>query len=583
MYKLFMALRYLRAHKIIYFSIAGVAVGIMTLVVVTSIMGGFSRDMRSRIRGMQADIVVTSRDRSLWILNYEELCERIRRIPRVRGCAPRLEYAAWLGRGGNPRDVVIVGIDPRKEREVGDLESYFREGNKKVFDFRSETGREAGLPGVVVGSELRGKGHAGFITARHSTTPILCVKDFDEVGYFRSRMTEYDSNYVFVHLPDAQEFLKLASPPAVNQLAVSVEDYERDGRAVRAAVIEALHAARECESPGLHRYFHCGPFETRTWEQVRANLLAAVDVERGIMIIILFLIVVVAAFNIASIYTLVVRAKTRDIGILRALGATEGGVTSIFLVSGGLCGVIGSLFGLGLGLLFAWNVNEIEGFVRVVSREMNERAYANTGEKPTWAEAWAAAGALAAAAVALVSNWWIFYRERRPHPWGRMAAALVLLPAAAVFSTLWSEGYRPDELFDPDLGPGFPAGVVAAFAAVWILFAAAWRLLDRWRSRPAWIFFGFAGTIVLSALLVVLVATLAIAASIAILQPGPGWRGLELFNRQIYYLERIPVYVDYRGLAFIVATTLVVSVIFAIYPALRAASANPIDVIRDEA
>ncbi len=571
MYKLFMALRYLRAHKIIYFSIAGVAIGIMVLVVVTSIMGGFSRDMRSRIRGMQADIVVTSRDRSLWITDYDDLCGRIRRLPGVRGCAPRLEYAAWLGRGGNPRDVVIVGIVPEKEREVGDLAKYFAKGSRKTFDFPRESER----PGVVVGSELSGRGHAGFITARHDVTPVLCVKNFDELGYFESGMTEYDATYVFMDLPDAQDFLKLSRPPRVNQLAVSVDDYEGRGREVRAAIIEALHAARECETPERHRYFQCGLFVTQTWEQMRANLLAAVDVERGIMIIILFFIVVVAAFNIASIYTLVVRAKMRDIGILRALGATEGGVTSIFLVSGGLCGVIGSLFGLGLGLLFARNVNEIEGFVRVLSREMNERAYGALGSGPSWAEAWAAAGALAAAAMALVSNWWIFYRERRPHPWGRIAAAMLLLSGAAWMSTLWASGNSRLEKVQ--------VVAVTAVAAVWFVFALAWRLLDRWRSRPAWIFFGFGGTLVLSAILLVLVSTLAIALSIATLHPGPGWRGLELFNRQIYYLKEIPVYVDYQGIALIVVTTLVVSVIFAVYPALRAASANPIDVIRDEA
>src|SRR5688572_28599844 len=101
MYKLFMALRYLRAHKVIYFTIVGVALGIMTMVVVTSLMGGFSRDMRSRIRGMQTHIIVTSIDKNLWITNYESISESIRKIPHVTGCAPRLEYEAWLGRGGS--------------------------------------------------------------------------------------------------------------------------------------------------------------------------------------------------------------------------------------------------------------------------------------------------------------------------------------------------------------------------------------------------------------------------------------------------------------------------------------------------
>src|SRR6185295_10040681 len=122
MYKLFMAFRYLRAHKIIYFSIVGVALGIMTMVVVTSLMGGFSRDMKSRIRGMQTDIVVTSAEKNLWLVDYDGICDEIRKVPHVTGCAPRLEYEAWMGRSGSYSDVHIVGIVPEAEKGVSQLE-----------------------------------------------------------------------------------------------------------------------------------------------------------------------------------------------------------------------------------------------------------------------------------------------------------------------------------------------------------------------------------------------------------------------------------------------------------------------------
>src|ERR1051325_11534253 len=116
MYKLFMAFRSLRAHKIIYFSIVGVAVGILAMVVVSSLMGGFARDMRSRIRGMQTQISVVSADKNLWFKDYLELSEAIRKIPHVTGCAPRLEYQAWLGRKGTFSDVHLVGILPQYEK-----------------------------------------------------------------------------------------------------------------------------------------------------------------------------------------------------------------------------------------------------------------------------------------------------------------------------------------------------------------------------------------------------------------------------------------------------------------------------------
>ncbi len=587
-YQLFMAFRYLRAHKIIYFSIAGVALGIMTLVVVTSIMGGFSRDMRVRIRGMQTDLVVTTFDRSVWFNDYDELCAEILKVPHVTGCAPRIEYDAWLGRRGVRRDVRVVGIVPERERGVSDLERYFREGGKRSFDFRHDSGRKLLAPGLVLGIELFSTGDAHLTTVRDaSPTPMPCMREFEAVGNFKSGMAEYDSTYVFLHLSDAQAFLHLADPPVANVLAVKVDDYEKNGLEARRAILEALHARRPCSDPSYHEGTiwssgRCGVYRAMTWEQTKRILLQAVEVEKGIQIIVLFLIVLVAGFNIIAIYTLVVRSKTRDIGILRALGATEGGIISVFLTSGGLCGLVGSMFGIGLGLLLAYNVNEIQDFIRVMSREMSRMAFADPLAPPSRLGLAAAAAALAAAIVALIWIWVLFYRVRRPHPWIGMAACVGTLGAAAFLSTTWLPTYRPFDRFDPELGGGWRWGFIAIATGGWALFLAAWRFLDRWRRRPSWIFFGFAGTIAFSGVLLALVATGLIALGILLAGPGPDWPGLELFSRQIYYLDRIPVFVDYKTLGFIVAVTLLVSIVFSIYPALRAAACNPIEAIRDE-
>ena len=362
MYKLFMALRYLRAHRIIYFSVAGVAIGIMTIVVVTSIMGGFRRDMRARIRGMQAHIIVRSADTSAWIPNYEPLISEISAVPGVIGCAPRIEYKAWLGHGGRRREVTLVGIDPERERQVSELADYFVEGRKRNFDFKYDSGDAPAKPGLVLGSEVLrvpGIGEVSLLTARDAGTfPMLCHMTFEPVGRFSSRMVEYDSGYVITHLFAAQDLLKVAKPMSANLLAVSVDDFDAHGMEVMGAVIRALHRfeakrGRSCSGFG-HIKGYCGKYRVMNWMQIKAVLLAAVEQERAIMIIVLFFIVLVAGFNISSIYTLVVRAKAKDIGIMRALGATEGGVTSIFLASGGLCGIIGSAFGVALGLLIAF-------------------------------------------------------------------------------------------------------------------------------------------------------------------------------------------------------------------------------------
>ncbi len=587
-YQLFMAFRYLRAHKIIYFSITGVAIGILALVIVTSVMGGFSRDMRARIRGMQTDIVIIPFDRSLWFEDYDGLCASIAKIPHVRGCAPRIEWDAWMGRRGVRRDVHFVGVVPERERGVSDLEDYFRKGGKGDFDFKPSAGREDQPPGLVLGKELWSYGDVHLTTVRDaSPTPIPCMRDFEVLGNFRSGMAEYDSTYVFMHLSDAQAFLHLSKPPMANVLAVKVDDYERHGREVQEAIFEALHARKPCKDPIFHQGSpgnpgHCGPYCVMTWEQTRRIRLQAVEVEKGIQIILLFLIVLVAGFNIIAIYTLVVRAKTRDIGIMRALGATEGGIVSIFLTSGGLCGLVGSIFGIGLGLLMAYNLNGIMDFIRVVSRELNRMAFVEPGP-PARGSLVAAALALFAAGAGIVWTWVVFYKERRPHPWVRMAAGLLALGAAALLATAWMPHYRRLEpLYDPELSPDWRWKFTAVATGIWAIFIVLWRVLDRWRRRPGWIFFGFAGTLVFSAHFLAVLAAFLVAIGVLIARPGPDWEGLELFSRKIYYLDRIPVFVDFKTLGFIVAMTLVVSVVFSIYPALRAAACNPIEAIRDE-
>jgi lipoprotein-releasing system permease protein len=594
MYTLFMAFRYLRAHKIIYFSMVGVALGMLAMVVVTSVMSGFSRDMRAKIRGMQSDIVVTSVEKNLWIQDYEGLCADLAKVPNVTAVSPRIEYVAWLGRGGRRTPIQIVGVDFERERRVSELPRFFAQGGKLDFSTKPDSGRETQFPGVVVGDQYYGGPRTGMITAKDAVVPMLLVKDFEITGTFKTGMVDYDNGYVFVELRDAQQFLKTAESgdqkATVNAIAVAVDDYARNGEEARKAVLDRIHERNpdSCSSPELHRgtprsFGRCGLYRAMTWEQVKAPLLQAVNVEKGIQIIVMSLIIVVSGFNIIAIYTLVVRAKLRDIGILRALGASEGGVLAIFITSGGLCGLFGSIFGIILGLLLALNANEVEGFIRVVSRELNRLAYSTADGAVGYATAWATAGSLLLAGVAVVWTWTSFYRERQPTPWGRILLTLLALGHAAAWSTAWAPSYRPiGEASDPDLGGEFQFWAVAGAAAVWIVLMAAWRLLDRCRRHPSWIFFGFAGTIVFSALLLAVASTFSIALSIAMAQPASHWRGLELFPRNIYYLDQIPVFIDYPLLFGIVAMTLVVSLVFSIYPALRAARANPIEVIRDE-
>jgi hypothetical protein len=163
-----------------------------------------------------------------------------------------------------------------------------------------------------------------------------------------------------------------------------------------------------------------------------------------------------------------------------------------------------------------------------------------------------------------------------------MVAAGILLGVAAWCSTGWMPDYRPNDRYDSDFGPGSRWVFSGAIVLIWAAFCGLWRYLDRYRRRPSWIFFGFGATLFMSAAILGVSATLAIAAGILWGQPDSSWPGLELFSRKIYYLDRVPVFVDYGALVYIVIWTLFVSFCCSIYPALRAAAANPVEAIRDE-
>jgi len=403
-------------------------------------------------------------------------------------------------------------------------------------------------------------------------------RKLEVLGYFKSGMAEYDHNYIFMSLKDAQEFLKL--PGKVTTLSITVDRYERDIGRIRGEVIEVLHRyaqkrAWNC-SGAPHAYGACSRYNTQTWEEAKSILLQAVAVEKGIQIIILFFIVIVAGFNIVAIYTLVVRAKTRDIGILRALGATRGGVVTVFLLSGMFCGLVGSIIGIGMGLLFSAHVNEIAEYIELASRESNHLPRGFLG---------LADGALFLATAGFLATWFLYYRRESTFSLktGLMTGALTGL-AVWLFHG-WLTPHSGCHFGWPEEGTKtgtLRIWVSVSLGAVPILMVLMREGIRRLRVDFPWSFFTFLSTVVFVAFAIALLTPLAISGSVLALQPSERWRGLELFPKDVYYLDRIPVFVDFSTIALIVALTLVVSLIFSIYPALKAASYDPIEAIRDE-
>jgi lipoprotein-releasing system permease protein len=376
MVKLFLTLRYLRRRKIIHLSVAGIAVGILVLIVVTSVMGGFSRDMRERIRGVSSHLVIDQP--GLYLSDYEKLLAEIGRVPGVAAAAPRVEGLASLFYGSRLGDnpVQFIGIDPA--REIGgpgrpgasDLGAYLLDGQPPDF---LAGGVPPPRPGLFIGCEMFGRYTPGEPFAEQwETVPLQTVKrtygtvpvslpdaEFCIVGRFRTKMAEYDSSLVYMPLKAAQEFLRIGD--TVTHLAVRLDDPAR-APAMAAAVRDALRASAD---PDVRRMANNRNFRVLTWEELpgKKDLLQAVEVEWAITVLLLFFIIMVAGFNIVAILALLVDLKTRDIGMLRSLGATTRDISGLFLLNGVVVGSLGALFGVPGGLLLAWTINPLERWI----------------------------------------------------------------------------------------------------------------------------------------------------------------------------------------------------------------------------
>lgn len=660
MYKLFMALRYLRSHRVIYFSIAGVAVGIMVMIIVTSVMGGFSRDIRARIRGMQSHLVIKGFSGEV-MPEYQEILARVRKTPGVAHASPRIEHYAWLGRYGRETDVVIIGIDPAEEGEDSDLAKFFRrvdrrgEIGKQKFNFEYDDGSARELPGVVAGSEMRRRfapkgSEIGLTTVRRSgASTRICNGNFEVVGSFMSGMSEYDQKFLFMNLPDAQKFLKFweppHQPPSINYVAVTVNDYAREGEIVKKRLLDVMHEFRPCSYPESHRIGQCGFFVVQTWEDVKRNLLNAVAIEKGIQIVILFCIVLVAGFNIVAIYTLMVKAKVREIGILRALGANRLGVAKIFLYSGLLCGLAGSFFGITVGLKASYNLSNIADAIEQGSIDLGEYAQMRpeTEIKPTAirAAAWAAGVAvLLGGLVAFSASMRRKQNLLRIRAYVLGTVTMLVLLAAAYGLIVNAQRLMSDAAHLKTvvgwLGSVFLLGIPVMLIAYWMALArsvreigaemnpAAWVPL-RWVGRTmAWLalaapvmavsgLFDYAdvgeklvGEMLFNIIAAPVFVLLAHAAAknweeqaaptfvVGLLAAVAGLLALplygffikpyviSLFPKDIYYLDRIPCEVSYPTIALIVGMTLTVSILASLYPAYRAANYDPVEAIRRE-
>ncbi len=406
MYKYLLCWRYLRTRYLALVCIVSVMLGVATLIVVNSVMSGFSTKLRERLHGLLSDVVVESLYNQ-GFADPDEKMQQIRNSPigdKIEAMTPTIEVMGLIQISyyGEmiPRMVRIMGVDPKGRASMGGFAEFLcdehRRGNPnfelneaarvhhatfypplRLPPIQVDPARPGAPPPpepMVEEDSLPGGAIVGYAIAnyrRHKTMPdgstpveeIPVLQPGDELvittmkgaklvpvaarvvvaDEFKSEMSECDGSYIFVPLDWLQRLRAMDN--RANNILIKLKNYD-DAK----QVVDTLRAMFPAEVG----------FNVQTWEDKQGPLLAAISIERGILNVLLFLIIGVAGFGILAIFSMIVVEKTRDIGILKSLGASNGGVMKIFLGYGLLLGVVGAILGSAMGVTLTLNLNDVE-------------------------------------------------------------------------------------------------------------------------------------------------------------------------------------------------------------------------------
>jgi lipoprotein-releasing system permease protein len=341
-YELFIGLRYLKAKRkqtfvslITFISIAGVMVGVTALIVVIAVMNGFKEDLRDKILGVTSHVVITRFDGN--ISNYLEVKEKVEEVSGVNAATPFIYTQVMISSRKAISGAVLRGIEPKSASKVINLPKNLRAGGLEELEAENKPEGMRSTPGIILGNELarnigasRGE-PVTVISPLGRLTPLGRVprsQTFRVAGIFDSGMYEYDSTIAYVSLWAAQRFLGIGD--RVTGIEVRVDDIYRADRVAKAI------------GKALDGY----PYWSKDWMRMNKNLFSALKLEKIVMFIILTLIILVAAFNIVGTLIMVVIEKTRDIAILKSMGATRRSIMKIFMIEGAVIGLVGTLLGL---------------------------------------------------------------------------------------------------------------------------------------------------------------------------------------------------------------------------------------------
>jgi lipoprotein-releasing system permease protein len=350
-----LALRYLRARRqegfisvIAGFSFIGITLGVATLIIVMAVMNGFRNQLFEKILGLNGHVVVYKSASNGPFDDYQEVAQRIAAVPGVKFAVPLIEGQVMVSSpvqalGGLVRGVTEDGLKalPLVANNIimGSLDG-FDEGDGIAIGSRL-----ANALGVRVGDS------ATLISPRGSSTPFGTAprsKPYRIAAVFEMGMSEYDRTMLFMPLAEAKKYFSRGAQ--VDMLEVMVEDPQNVG-----SYLEPMKRVAGAD------------FSFSSWRQRNQTFFTVLEVERTVMFIILSLIVLVAALNIISGLMMLVKDKGRDIAVLRTMGATKTAVMRVFLITGASIGVVGTIAGFVIGVVFCWHIEAIRQFVQWLS------------------------------------------------------------------------------------------------------------------------------------------------------------------------------------------------------------------------
>ncbi|MDR1332884.1 MAG: lipoprotein-releasing ABC transporter permease subunit [Holosporales bacterium] len=373
----FVARRYLCSRKragfayiVTLFSFIGIALGVATLIIVTSVMNGFRYELLEKIVGMKGHIIVQSALRSP-IVDYDKVVSDIKSADKsVINVIPQTERQAIMVAGKTARGVITQCMSTESLLSKRLISQRINTGDIKDFKGRGILigKRMAESFGFAVGDTVKLLIHNGVVTPFGD---LPKDEAFTIVGIFEIGMNEYDKNVLIMPLAAGQQFF--GDGAGVSQIEIFIDNAEN---------VKAV-------SENLARKLGQN-FSVFDWQHSDASIFHAVVVEKNVMILILSIIILVAMFNIVSGLTMLTNSKVRDIAILRTMGATKRSISRIFLLIGAAVGVLGTGSGLGLGLLVSLNIDRIKNFLEKLSHSelFNEELYflANVPSKIDWQE-----------------------------------------------------------------------------------------------------------------------------------------------------------------------------------------------------